>query len=354
MSATAQAAALMILSELFYVALVTAAKFAYLSELRVRGGPEDLVGPWELLFLRCALMTAFSAAFLVSRRGASDCPSLGRVLDPWMAARAALLVGAVVCLYHGSIHVPLSVQGVLSSARAFYLILFAALLLREVVPPLRRISAGVGLLGVTLVLTGGHLAGTAGTRSLPLDYAVAALNGVLWAFGDLAVKKAPKTHWSVSTLCFGIVGAIAALAHFAVAGARWPVTTPGLAFALASGLAGLVAQLLAVRSIQLAPVSVLGLAQYAGPLFALCAGGLFFEEAVTSTKLAGAGLIVLSGLGLPLAAHYLAPGRRLAPEPGEPGHSVAGRAASRQTESWRPAQAAVTRATKIQKIRGFE
>jgi drug/metabolite transporter (DMT)-like permease len=226
---------------------------------------------------------------------------LRSVLEPWVLARAAAET-ATSWLFLASIAaLPLADAMVLFFSAPILLTVAAALFLQEPVGWRRWTAVLVGFAGVALA------AAPAGARTpaVLLPLAAAATSVVR----DLVTRRIPT---AVPTAAVSIATAgLVALSGFASLPRGWPVPTTGealllvlCAVLLAAGYQGF------VHAVRTAELSVVSPIRYVSVPIAMLTGYLLWRHVPDARMLAGAVLIVGSGLFILWRAHRLAAAER--------------------------------------------
>lgn len=192
-------------------------------------------------------------------------------------------------------HAPLSATSAILQATPLVVTLGAVLFLGAQVGPRRWMALILGFAGVLLIL-----------RPSPDSFAPGALFAVLATLGfagrDLMTRLSPPdmSVWHLGTLGFGVVvlaGAVQCLASLATTGAppRLP-TGPELALLLLTGGFGALAYGALTRAMRSGDIAAVTPFRYTRLIFAFALAALWFGERPDAAVLAGAALIVGSGL----------------------------------------------------------
>ena len=241
----------------------------------------------EVLMLFGAAGMALFALLAAAQRT----PPLSRaMLSPLILARAACEVtgraGHTLALAFAG----LSLTSVVLQATPLVVVAGAALLFGERVG-WRRISAiAVGFAGVLLVLR-------PGTEALGPGAVFAVLGMLGFAGRDLATRAAPPalTTYQLGVLGFGALVIAGAGVLAWTGGAAWP-SPRALGAILAATLVGVLAYALLTLAMRTGEVSAVTPFRYTRLVFGLALGAVAFGERLDGPALAGAALIVGSGL----------------------------------------------------------
>jgi drug/metabolite transporter (DMT)-like permease len=212
------------------------------------------------------------------------------MLSPLILARAACEVtgraGHTLALAFAG----LSLTSVILQATPLVVVAGAALLFGERVGWRRVAAIAVGFAGVLLVVR-------PGTHALGPGALFALLGMLGFAGRDLATRAAPPalTTYQLGVLGFGALVVAGAGVLAWTGGASWPA--PGaLGAILAATLVGVLAYALLTLAMRTGEVSAVTPFRYTRLVFGLALGAVAFDERLDGPALAGAALIVGSGL----------------------------------------------------------
>lgn len=185
------------------------------------------------------------------------------------------------------------------------IVIFAALLLGERIRLVRIAAVLTGLLGVLIILwprLGAGLAG-AGTREMVGVVMVLGSAGFA-AFAQIFIKRMAAVEKTAAIVFyFSMTSMILSLMSLPF-GWVWP-TGAELGFLVGAGLVGGVGQILLTSSYRFAEASVLAPFTYVAMIWALLIGYFAFDEVPTVMMLAGAVLIIMSGVAIVLRERQL-------------------------------------------------
>ncbi len=240
----------------------------------------------QILLLTAVFGFAFFA-LLVRREG--NRTLIGAALHPWVMARNAGEMIGTIAYITALASVPLATVSAVLQAMPLAVTMAAALFMGERVGWRRWTAIGLGFVGVIMVIR----PGMDGFRPAGL-WVLVTVAGL--ALRDLASRKIPHTISNNQVSAWGI-------ASVAVLGAgMMPFQTPVLPDlgqsvlligAFAFGTAGYWAITAATR---VGEVSVVSPFRYSRLIFAIAIGTFVFGESLDMLTLAGAGLIIGSGL----------------------------------------------------------
>ncbi|MBI1776274.1 MAG: DMT family transporter [Proteobacteria bacterium] len=232
---------------------------------------------------------------------------------PWLQlGRSTALVTSGVLYFWALRYIPLADATAIAFVSPLILTALSALALGERVGLGLWISIAVGLAG-TLLITQPGSTSHGWEALLPLGSAA------LYALYQLLTRKiAPYDGVAVSLLYSTLVGAFAMSCFVPFV---WVGPSAGeWLLIVALGSLGTLSQVCVIRAFALAPASVLAPFNYAAILWAVPFGWLLFGDLPDAWSIAGAGIIVLSGLYVLGIAHddtggKPAPGPVRSPQP---------------------------------------
>ena len=190
----------------------------------------------------------------------------------------------------GITKIPLSVVGTVTQASPILVAAAAAIVFREAVSWRRWSSIIIGFVGVVLVIQPG---------GQDLDYAVLWAVAALLAFSirDLVTRLTPPDIQSASIATFTMIAAFPfTTAWVFLSGEKF--FPPGIDWAVVACMIilGSVGYLLLITSLRIGELSAIMPFRYSRIVFLLIMGVLVFGERPTLSMLAGAGLILISGV----------------------------------------------------------
>ena len=238
----------------------------------------------QVLFMRQAVMTAIVAPAILSHF--PGCLRTER-LDLQLLRVAAAAV-AMLCGFTAVIHMPLAEVTALGFAKAFFVTIFAILILGERVGPSRWGAILVGFIGVLVMLRPGTeafdpvgLLAIAGAAGAGLVMVIIRL---------LSRTDAPITILSYQAILVGLVVAGPALWFW-----QWP-TAGEWVLLVAIGLVSYGAQMLNIYSYKWGEASVLASLDYVRLLWATLLGWLVFETLPGPWTWVGAAIVIAAAL----------------------------------------------------------
>jgi drug/metabolite transporter (DMT)-like permease len=233
-----------------------------------------------------------------------------RMESPWLhLVRAVFGFGMLVCFIF-AVHR-------LTLAETYAVCLCAPLLMTalsvpihgEHVPARRWLAIGVGLAGVMLILR----PSASGFQSLSAVLA-AALCALCYALGALTLRTMSRTNTATGMVFwfFVLVGGATALMSIA----DWrPIPQSDWGWLAVVGLSGALGQFWLTEAFGRAPVSVVGPFEYTSILWAFAIDWIFWSAKPTAGLVAGAAIVIGSGIFVILDEHRLA---QLAMNPASP------------------------------------
>lgn len=251
----------------------------------------DVVGKWlvasvtvgQMLLVRSLVILVILAP-VMSRKGRALVPRTGLAVHLGRGLFSAL---DVALFYAALALLPLATVMTFYLAGPIYVTALSALLLRERVGAARWLAVFSGFAGV-LVALGPEIGNTT------IAALIAVLGSVAYALYLVATRFLAGADGA--TLLIGQTGGTFVLG-LALAPFGWgPISAGDLALLVLIGVLSMSAHLCINRSLTLAPASAVVPFQYTLIVWAVLFGYLVFDEVPTTSLLAGAALIVASGL----------------------------------------------------------
>ena len=242
----------------------------------------------EVVWLRFASHTVLMAALLAPTHGAA----LVRVRNLRLQALRALMMVTMTALNFAALRwLQLAETMAIQFSMPILLAVISAALLHERLDVRRWIAIGVGFAGVLLIVRPG---GQGFHPAIGLSLA----NALLYAFFNLLTRRMAATETPESMMWLSALGAALAIAPFAFAQWQWPADGLTWAVIAACGLAGGLGHLFVARAHRHASAAVLGPFIYQQILYMTFWGWLVFGQVPDALVVAGAAVVVLSGLYL--------------------------------------------------------
>lgn len=189
------------------------------------------------------------------------------------------------------------------------IVIFAAILLGEQIRLVRLSAVLMGLIGVLIILwprLGDGLDG-AGQREM-IGAAMVLGSAAFAAFAQIFIKRMASIESTAAIVFYFSLTSLSLSLLSAPFGWVWPTQTE-LALLVGAGLVGGLGQVLLTSSYRYADASVLAPFTYVSMIWALLIGCFFFDEVPTVAMLAGAALVILSGVVIVLRERQLGRGR---------------------------------------------
>ncbi len=242
----------------------------------------------EMIFYRAALGFPVIFLWVLSGPGMSSLRTKRPRAHLW---RSIIGLASMLLTFEALVLLPLAEATTLNFTAPVFATILSWLVLRETVGWHRWAAVGVGFLGVLIVLRPGH-----SVESLPLIGVVIAL---MAAFGQAGVaitlrQLGDSEHVAATVFWFTVAGTLVGLVLLVFFGKTHDAVTYALLFAAATF--GTVAQFFMTGSLRHAPVSVVMPFDYLQLFAAMLFGWLMFSTVPTLSTLAGAALIIGSGL----------------------------------------------------------
>ena len=272
----------------------------------------------ELVFFRCFFAILPVVGWLLWRR---QLRTALHTKDPWGHIVRALIGASSMGLgFFALTRLPLPEATAIGYAAPLLIVMFSALLLRERVHAFRWTAVIVGLFGVLVILwprltllTGGAPLGDSEAVG-----AIAAMGAaVLTAFAMMQVRKLVQTERTEAIVIYFFISA--SVLSLATIPFGWAMPTPQQAVLLVgAGFAGGIGQLLLTSCYRYADMSVIAPFEYVSLLLTLALGFVVFGDVPTLAMIAGALIIVASGIAVIMREHYLGLDRAKAREANTP------------------------------------
>jgi drug/metabolite transporter (DMT)-like permease len=252
----------------------------------------DAIGKWlvatysvgQVLLIRSLFALVVLAVLL---RASGFAPVL-RVDRPMVqAARVAFSTAEVFCFYTAVTYLPLADVMTYWLAAPIYVAALSPFLLGERVGPLRWAAIAVGFVGVLIALAPSGAVAPAATVAA----VIGSLSFALMILTGRSLRGTPDT-----TLVFWqTAGAL--VAGLVLAPLAWvPPTLPDFALLGLLGIVAMAAHICVNRALKLADAATVAPMQYTLLPFAIVLGWLFFRDVPGPAMLAGAAIIIGSGL----------------------------------------------------------
>jgi drug/metabolite transporter (DMT)-like permease len=214
---------------------------------------------------------------------------------------------------------PLAAATAFTFATPLIVVVLAALVLHETVRAYRWSAVGFGFVGVIVMLSenlgnfGGSSQGAAAGLSLPAIGALIALAGAMTSAVAMIQTRRLTQSEPTGAIVFYFSSLTGLMGAFVLAvAALWPAQAPGAAFVAAQrfvaptlidfgmlgliGLLGGAGQIMVTHSYRYADASIIAAFDYAAMLWAVGLGLLLFGETPSPRILAGAAIVVASGI----------------------------------------------------------
>jgi drug/metabolite transporter (DMT)-like permease len=210
------------------------------------------------------------------------------VTDRWRLQFVRCLIGisAMSCTFYALAKLPLLDVTAINYAKPIFILLLAAVFLRERVTPAQWVLTVIGFIGILIVL-----------RPLPetfdANYLIAVLAAMLVAFAITIVKELTNSETPFSVLAWFSLLSTVFSAPFAFWYWQAPDFWQWVELAM-TGFFGIVAQFCVIRSYALAPASYLAPLGYINILFTGSLGFLVFGDVPDALSILGAAVIMAS------------------------------------------------------------
>lgn len=232
-----------------------------------------------------------------------------RTRHPWAHVRRSVIGCISLATAFLTIRLlPFADATALSFSAPLFVVIFAIPLLGERIGIYRLSAVFIGFIGM-LMIAQPHVAGGPDVSGGSVGVAVGIMSAILISLAQITVRFASRTERALTTVFYFSAASTLMSAMFL----PFDWQTPGLAdFVLLTliGLLGGVAQIAFTQSYRYADASTLAPFDYASLIWALILGLIFFGEFPQPMVIAGALVVVTSGLIIVFRERYLARQRR--------------------------------------------
>ncbi len=211
--------------------------------------------------------------------------------------------------FAGLKYLPLPEVTALRFITPILIVIFAAILLGERIRLVRITAVLMGLVGVLIILwprLGDGLAG-AGQREM-IGAAMVLGSASFAAFAQIFIKRMASVESTAAIVFYFSMTSLSLSLLSAPFGWVWPTDTEW-ALLVGMGFVGGLGQVLLTSSYRFADASVLAPFTYVSMIWALLIGYFIFDEVPTVMMLAGAALVIISGVVIVLRERQLGKGR---------------------------------------------
>lgn len=239
----------------------------------------------QILFIRSIII---SVATLAMSRGAVI-GELGASRRKGLLLWRAVTTLAAWCLYYvNGTELKLAEMTTLYYVAPLVTLVLAVIFLKEKLTAPRVVATLVGFVGVVVACNPAGI-----PLGLPALMVLAA--ATLWSIATILMRTISNSDSSMLLMFSLNAFYVLALLPFALVG--WQaMDLASVIFALGTGIAGGLGQLLLIESARRLPAGVLGTVEYTGLVWAFIFGALVFHESPGDVVYWGAGLVVIAGL----------------------------------------------------------
>jgi len=265
--------------------ILAAGSFSLMSGLMKLAAESGVTAP-EMMFYRAIFGLPVVLAWVMMGPGLKAIATRRPLMHLW---RCGLGVTGILCLFQALTLLPLADATTLGFTAPMFATLLSFLFLKEAVGRHRWLAVVVGFVGVMIVMRPGG-------DPLPAVGVAFALVGAGFSAGvTVTLRHLSQTeHVAAIVFWFFIACAVVGALLLPLFGSLHPPLA--FAFLVGAGMAGGVAQLAMTESLRLAPVSAVTPFDYLQIAGAVLFGWLALSVAPSISTLAGAALIVASGL----------------------------------------------------------
>lgn len=208
------------------------------------------------------------------------------VTDRWKLQLVRCLIGtlAMTCTFYSLVKLPMVDVTAINFSKPIFILVIAALFLREKVRPLQFILTVIGFLGIIVILRP-H------PETFDANYLIAVMAAILVAFAITIVKELTDSETPFSVLAWFSVLSTAISLPLALYFWQAPTMQQWIELAL-TGLVGIIAQLCVIRSYALAPASYLAPLGYINIFYTAFFGFIIFGHVPDVASIIGAAIIM--------------------------------------------------------------
>jgi drug/metabolite transporter (DMT)-like permease len=241
----------------------------------------------QVVWLRFVFHVAFAAVLLGPRNGMS----LVRTRQPWLQLLRSLMLPSMTALNFWALqYLQLAETGAIQFAVPILIAVFGAVL-GERLDLHRWAAVMAGFLGVMLIVR-------PGTEAFHPALLLSLGNAVLYALFNLLTRRLVRTESAEATQFLSALGALVAFAPFALVVWRTPQSAAEWGVILLTGFAGGLGHYLLAIAHRYAPATVLAPFMYLQILWMALLGYLVFGDVPGPAVVAGAAVVIASGLYL--------------------------------------------------------
>ncbi len=211
--------------------------------------------------------------------------------------------------FAGLKYLPLPEVTALRFVTPVLIVVFAAILLRERFRFVRMFAVALGLVGVLIILWPRLMSGAAHNTTETIGAAMILASASFAALAQISIKRMAGVEQTAAIVFYFSVTSMAISLLSVPFGWVWP-TTPEWVFLVGAGVLGGSGQILLTSSYRFADAGVLAPFTYSAMLWSLLIGYFVFNEAPTVMMLAGATLVIFSGVVIAWREHQLKNGER--------------------------------------------
>lgn len=202
------------------------------------------------------------------------------------------LVGVcALCLYFFSLtRLPLATAVFLTQLSPILTVIMAALFLKEKITPKLIAMVALGLFGTVLLLR-------PNVSIEPLACLASILSGFFAAITMITIRYIGKSESVFTSVFYYVFMTTAITAAFALPVFSFPTPVEWLAL-IGVGFFSFLGQIWLTGAFRIGPASAISAFIYLTPVFSYALGFIFWRETLSFTANIGAGIIILSGIGL--------------------------------------------------------
>jgi drug/metabolite transporter (DMT)-like permease len=239
----------------------------------------------QLMWIRYAVFCLF-AWFVVRRQGLV---AVARTQRPWLQGLRALLALVESMVFVLAFrYLPLADTHAVAATSPLIVIALGVLFLGENAGPARWLAVVAGFVGVLLIVRPGF-------RALEWPLVLPLLGALMWGGYQILTRLSARTDPPDTTLVWSAFAAFAAATLVAPWGWQWP-DPQGWVLMIVAALLGAIANYALIRALDYAEASAVQPYSYSLLVWVTILGAVVFGDIPDRWTLAGAAIIVASGL----------------------------------------------------------
>ena len=251
---------------------------------------------WETMFVRSSVMLV-ACLVAMGPRALNAIRHLPPATLNLLAFRGIVGALSMAAGFYAALHLPLAVASLFTNSSVIFTGLFCYLILSEAMNPLRLMGSLVGFCGVTLIILNGVHSSVTATDPGPSlwTWIGGSTAGPLAAMAYTSVRKMKQVSTTTIVLSLALGGVVLSCAAGLVSGVHWPRSMQTWVDLGISAFFALGGQYFMTRAFQCGDAAVVSVGQYTGPVFAVLAGVVLFQEHLNGLQLLGVFMVISVG-----------------------------------------------------------